>query len=192
MLDVNFGTRFFIDISIFLFFYFFFWLLYFVLVGFFLGVGGVGLGVFVCFVCVCFVCVFFLLLCFLFFFFLLNIRFLGGLPVRVDNSFLRRYKISICFGFFLILYLIVCFRFFYFIFFFYIICDLFWIYLWQTENQLSTAWIPRAIPHVKEYSREFQSEKYINVIYTELNLMVKVKDPILWCRSLYFFHQIFA
>lgn len=80
------------------------------------GWGGVG-GV--CLFCVCLfcVCVFFLLLCF-FVLFLLNIRFLGGLPVRVDNSFLRRYKISICFGFFLILYLIVCFRFFYFIFFF--------------------------------------------------------------------------
>lgn len=119
MLDVNFGARFFIDISIFLFFYFFGYCILFLL-GFF----GVGLGVFVCFVCVCFVCVFFFFVVVFFVVFLLNIRFLGGLPVRVDNSFLRRYKISICFGFFnFVSYSLFSVFLFYFIFTLYAICS---------------------------------------------------------------------
>lgn len=111
MLDVNFGTRFFIDISIFLFFYFFGYCILFLL-GFF----GVGLGVFVCFVCVCFVCVFFCCCC-VFCFFYLIYDFWGvyqwGLTIHffVDIKYLFVLV-------FLILYLIVCFRFFYFIFFF--------------------------------------------------------------------------
>lgn len=191
MLDVNFGTRFFIDISIFLFFYFFGYCILFLL-GFFGGVGGVGLGVFVCFVCVCFVCVFFFLLLCFFVLFLLNIRFLGGLPVRVENSFLRRYKISICFGFFLILYLIVCFRFFYLILFFtlYAICSGF------TCDRLRINWALREF-HVlfltwKNTHVNFSRKNILTWFTPELNFMVKVKDAILWCRSLYFFHQIFA